>query len=82
MQELSRNINLQAILATDINFGIAKNGNIPWKNSIDMNFFKMKTINNIVIMGSNTLLSLPLSKPLKNRYNIVLTNNNEKNKSK
>lgn len=78
MQELSKNINLQAILATDINFGIAKNGNIPWKNSIDMNFFKMKTINNIVIMGSNTLLSLPSSKPLKNRYNIVLTNNKQK----
>lgn len=78
MQKLPKNIKIEAILATDINYGIAKNSKIPWKNATDMNFFKSKTIDNIVIMGSNTLLSLPSAKPLKNRYNIVLTNNKQK----
>jgi dihydrofolate reductase len=64
---------IEAILATDMNGGIAKNGSIPWKSKTDMKFFKSKTEHNIVIMGSKTLLTL--SKPLKNRLNIVLTNN-------
>jgi dihydrofolate reductase len=37
-----------------------------------MKFFKAKTTNHIVVMGENTLLSLPGSKPLKDRINIVL----------
>lgn len=68
-------VNIEAIFAIDNNNGIAKNGNIPWKNKVDMDFFKSKTINNIVIMGSNTLLSLPEQNPLKNRLNIVVTRN-------
>ena len=70
--------NIEAIVAVDNNYGIAKNGQIPWKNKTDMLFFKQKTINNIVIMGSKTLLSLPKSLPLKNRTNIVITNEKEK----
>ncbi len=57
---------------------MAKNGTIPWKSKTDMTFFKNKTLENIVIMGSKTLLSLPNSKPLKNRTNIVITNEKEK----
>jgi len=71
-------LNLEAILAIDKNFGIAKNGNLPWKSKTDMVFFKKQTINNFVIMGSKTLLSLPNSQPLKNRTNIIVTNNKEK----
>jgi len=67
--------NLEAIFAVDIQNGIAKNGKIPWKSKIDMTFFKEKTTHQIIIMGSQTLLSLPHSKPLQNRQNIVLTNN-------
>lgn len=67
--------NLHAILAVDENFGLAKHNKIPWKNSKDMMFFRNKTINNVVIMGSTTFLSLPNSQPLKNRINIVITNN-------
>jgi dihydrofolate reductase len=67
--------NIEAIFAIDNNNGIAKNGNIPWDNKVDMKFFREKTLNNIVIMGSNTLLSLPKQSPLKNRLNIVLTKN-------
>ena len=70
--------NVEAILAVDANNGLAKNGKIPWKSKTDMEFFKNKTTNNIIIMGSKTLLSLPKSMPLKNRENIILTNNKEK----
>jgi dihydrofolate reductase len=71
-------INVEAILAVDQNFGLAKNDKIPWKSSKDMIFFKNKTTNNVVVMGSKTLLSLPKSQPLKDRINIVVTNNYEK----
>ncbi len=37
-----------------------------------MENFKNETMNKIVVMGENTLLSFPKSKPLKNRTNIVL----------
>jgi dihydrofolate reductase len=46
--------NVEAILAIDINSGLAKEGKIPWKSSKDMMFFKDKTINNIFVMGSKT----------------------------
>ena len=74
--------NIEAIVAVDQNYGLAKNGQIPWKSKTDMNFFKQKTINNIVVMGSKTLLSLPKSAPLKDRLNIILTNKNIEEKEK
>jgi dihydrofolate reductase len=70
--------NVQAILAVDNQMGLAKQSAIPWKNKTDLNFFKSKTINQIIVMGSNTLLSLPNSAPLKDRINIVVTNNFDK----
>lgn len=69
---------VEAIVAIDNNYGIAKNGQIPWKSKSDMLFFKQKTINNIVIMGTKTLLSLPKGKPLVDRLNIVVTHNTNK----
>jgi dihydrofolate reductase len=70
--------NVEAILAVDSQFGLAKYGKIPWKNKTDLQFFKNKTTNNVIIMGSKTLLSLPGSNPLPNRLNIIITNNPEK----
>jgi dihydrofolate reductase len=70
--------NIEAIVAVDQTHGLAKNGEIPWKSKTDMTFFKQKTINNVVVMGSTTLLSFPKSKPLKDRLNIVLTRNANK----
>jgi dihydrofolate reductase len=65
---------MEAILATDINSGISKDGIIPWKSKKDMRFFFNKTKNNIVIMGRSTYFSLPEQyRPLKERLNIVLT---------
>jgi dihydrofolate reductase len=69
---------MEAIVAVDNNYGIAKNGQIPWKSKTDMLFFKQKTINNVVIMGSKTLSSLPKGKPLIDRLNIVLSHNANK----
>lgn len=67
--------NVEAILAIDSDYGLARYGIIPWNSKKDLKFFKDKTINNVVVMGSKTLLSLPKSEPLKNRINIVVTNN-------
>ena len=64
---------IEAIVAVDQGFGLAKNGQIPWKSKTDMNFFKTMTTNNIIVMGSKTLLSLRNALPLPNRLNIVLT---------
>lgn len=64
---------MQAIVAIDTNNGMAKNGKIPWYSKKDLAFFKAQTLNNIIIMGSTTLMSLPNSQPLKNRLNIVVT---------
>lgn len=64
---------IEAIVAVDEKYGLAKDGQIPWKSKTDMNFFKTSTTNNIVVMGSNTLLSLRNANPLPNRLNIVLT---------
>jgi dihydrofolate reductase len=70
--------NIQAIIAVDQDYGIAKNGQIPWKSKTDMRFFKEKTIHNIVVMGSKTLESLPRGQPLKDRLNIILTHHPNK----
>ena len=67
--------NVEGILAVDLHYGLAKDGMIPWKSKTDLKFFKDKTINNVVVMGLKTLLSLPKAEPLKNRINIVVTNN-------
>jgi dihydrofolate reductase len=68
---------VEAIVAYDCNKGISKNGNMPWNIPDDMKFFRRMTIKNVVIMGSNTFISLDY-KPLKDRLNIVLTKNPEK----
>ena len=70
--------NVEAILAVDSKNGLARNGKIPWKSKTDMLFFKNKTLEHTVIMGSKTLFSLPNAKPLKNRTNIIITTNKEK----
>jgi thymidylate synthase len=65
------------ILATDENDGIGKNNTIPWINSVDLQLFKSLTdstlLTKVVIMGHNTMKSLKKGY-LKNRINIVITN--------
>ena len=67
---------MEIIYAIDSSNGLCKEGVIPWKSKKDMSFFMNKTKQNIVIMGKNTFFSIPdENRPLKNRLNIVLTNN-------
>lgn len=67
----------QLIAAVDNNWGLSKDGVIPWKDTdagrTDMRHFISMTLHNIVIMGSKTFDSI--GKPLPNRFNIVITNN-------
>ncbi len=64
------------IAAHDQHNIIGYNGEIPWHLSDDLKRFRELTINNIIIMGRKTFQSI--SKPLKNRINIVITRNPEK----
>jgi dihydrofolate reductase / thymidylate synthase len=66
--------------ATSSNFGIGKNGGLPWKIAEDMAFFKSVTMTapasklNAVIMGRKTYESIPAKfRPLAGRLNIVLS---------
>ncbi len=61
-----------AILNADKNWGIGKRNGLLFNLPLDMKFFKETTSGKVVCMGYNTLLSLPNSKPLKNRINVVL----------
>ena len=67
---------MEAIYAVDIKNGLSKDGKIPWTSKKDLKFFVNKTKNNVVIMGRTTYFSLPEDlRPLRDRLNIVLTNN-------
>jgi dihydrofolate reductase/thymidylate synthase len=69
----------ELVVATDLDHGIGKNGNLPWpRNKEDMSYFKNKTTEgdyvNFVIMGRKTWNSIPKKfRPLPGRRNIVLS---------
>ncbi len=63
---------MKAILHADLEWGIGKNNSLMFSLPEDMKFFKRNTEGKVVVMGYNTLLSLPKSQPLKNRVNVVL----------
>jgi len=63
---------MQAILHCDRNWGIGKKNDLMFSLPADMKFFRRTTTGKVVVMGSNTLLSFPGGKPLRNRTNIVL----------
>lgn len=69
---------VKAILHADREWGIGKSNSLMFKIPADMKFFKETTVGNVVVMGSNTLKSLPDGKPLKGRTNIVLYPDGEK----
>ena len=64
---------MNLIVAVDHNWGIGKNGTMPWHIRADMRYFKEKTLGTTVLMGRKTLLSFPGAKPLPNRENVVLS---------
>ena len=63
-------ISIIAALGEDNSLG--KGGDLCWKISEDLNYFKSITRGEVVIMGRKTWESLPI-KPLPDRRNIVLT---------
>lgn len=71
---------MTAIACIDKNLGIGKNDNLLISIKEDMNFFKNVTYNQVVIMGRKTLFSFKNKHPLKNRINIVFTNDTDLNK--
>ena len=68
---------MNIIVATEKNWGIGKDNDLLFHYKEDMDVFKQLTMYNLVIMGKNTLLSLPKQMPLKNRLNLVLTTDEE-----
>ena len=76
---------MNVILAIDEVRGIGKNGEMPWRLSGEVKYFKTITQSthnlqkkNVVIMGRVTWESIPEKfRPLSDRINIVLTRNQE-----
>ncbi|GHU78801.1 dihydrofolate reductase [Clostridia bacterium] len=61
------------IFSADRGWGIGRDNMLLFHASEDMKRFKELTKGKVVVMGYNTLLSLPGSKPLPDRVNIVLS---------
>jgi len=68
--------NISIIVAIAQNFAIGKNNDLLFHLPNDLKRFKQITTGHPVIMGRNTLLSLP-NGALPNRRNIVITDNPE-----
>ena len=68
-----------SILNCDKKYGIGKRNGLLFHLPLDMAFFKKTTLNHVVAMGENTLLSFPHSRPLKERINIVLSQDKDHN---
>lgn len=65
---------IKAIMAVDEEFGIGKDGTLPWPaNKEDLKYFKNKTSGHIVVMGSKTWSDPCFPGPLPNRENYVIT---------
>lgn len=75
MYKCTPSIKYNIIAAHCNGFGIGYQNKLPWHYKEDLKYFSNKTIgngNNAVIMGYNTLMSLPKNY-LPNRYNFCLT---------
>ena len=66
---------MKLIAAVDKNWGIGKDNSLLVSIPEDMKFFRETTSGKTVVMGRKTLESFPGGRPLKNRVNIVLTQN-------
>lgn len=66
---------IKLIVAFDEKYYIGKDNKLLWNIPEDLQLFKNKTKGKIVIMGRNTYESI--GKPLKDRYNIILSSSKE-----
>jgi dihydrofolate reductase len=68
---------MNLIAAVDNNWGIGYHGKLLFSLPPDLQHFKRLTENKVVVMGLATFISLPGSKALENRINIVLSDDND-----
>ncbi len=68
---------MNLIVSVDADWGIGVNNDLLFHVPEDMQYFKSMTIGKTVVMGEKTFYSLPGQKPLKDRNNIVLSDNPE-----
>ena len=68
---------MKIIVAVDQNWAIGKDNKLLVSIPADMKMFRSETTGKTVIMGRKTLESFPGGLPLKNRNNIVLTQNTD-----
>lgn len=66
--------NITIIAAVGKNYELGKDNKLIWQLPEDLKFFKEQTLNKPIVMGKNTLDSLP--KLLPNRLHLVLTHQN------
>ena len=64
---------MTAIVCVDQNWAIGRKNALLFHISADLRRFKTLTTGKTVVMGKNTLLSLPGAKPLPDRRNIVVS---------
>lgn len=67
---------LEVIVAVDENYGIGKDGGLPWYVSEDLGIFKYKTMDSVLIVGRKTAQTLP---KLNNREIVILSKTGETN---
>lgn len=65
---------MNMIVAVDSNWAIGHKGKLLVSIPEDMQFFRRETTGKVVVMGRKTLESFPNGLPLKNRVNVVITN--------
>ncbi len=70
---MSPKTGIKAIVAISENYVIGKNGDLPWRISEDLKWFKKITLGHTLLMGRKTWESLP--GPLPKRENWVLSSN-------
>ncbi|MDR2781717.1 MAG: dihydrofolate reductase [Holosporaceae bacterium] len=63
---------IKLIAAVDSNWGISKNGIIPWHMPEDLRFFREKTVGGVVVMGRITFFSIE-KRPLNDRINCLVS---------
>lgn len=65
---------MNIIVAVDKNWAIGYENKLLNSIPEDMKFFRETTTGKVVVMGRKTLESFPNGRPLKNRTNVVITN--------
>ncbi|TCT14379.1 dihydrofolate reductase [Natranaerovirga pectinivora] len=65
---------MNCIVAVEDSWGIGCKGRLLTYLPGDLKYFKEKTLGKVVVLGRKTLSTFPKGNPLKDRINIILTN--------